>query len=370
MANKTNRRNSSYLTYPYIVCNLNKLRDNLAALTKRCQIYNVSIVGVIKGFNGIAEIAKVYDGKVDFIASSRLEQLNVIKELNLQTPLMCIRISMPSEVDELVRICQISLQSDPSVIKLINEAAKKQVLIHKIVLMADIGDLREGFWNKDHLFEEALKIENEYDNLYLAGVGTNLGCYGSIVATPEKLQELVDIKDEIEKRINRKIDIVSGGGSSSLLTLLDKKIPEGINELRLGESVLMGLGTWGLDLDYLHDNVFELWTQVVEVETKPSFPVGQRGVDAFGNVVEYEDIGIHTRAIVSIGKLDYGNDPFALKAFDKNIKVLGASSDHTILDVTNAKEPTKVGDIIKFKISYSNLIYLTNTNTVRLIVRD
>ncbi len=370
MADKTDRRNSSYLKYPYIVCDLNKLRDNLAALKERCQIYNVAIAGVIKGFNGITEIAKVYEDYVEYLASSRLEQLRQIKEDGLETPLMAIRISMPDEVEDLVDLCQISLQSDPSVIELINEAAKRQGKIHKIVLMADLGDLREGFWNKDHLYEEAEKIENEYKNLYLAGVGTNLGCYGSIMATPEKLQELVDIAREVEKRIGRKLDIVSGGASSSLLTLFDGKFPKGINQLRLGESVLMGLGTWGLDLDFLHEDVFELWTQVVEVEMKPSFPVGERSVDAFGNVVEYEDIGIHKRALVAIGKLDYGNDPMTLKPLDKNIRVLGASSDHTILDVTKAGSEIEVGDIIKFTVSYGNLIYLTNTNTVRVITKE
>lgn len=368
MANKTNRWNSSYLTYPLVVCKLNKLKENLVALKERCHIFNVDIAGVIKGFNGIPEIAEVFSKDFNYIASSRLEHLKVLKEKNFSNPLMCIRISMPYELEELVDICDISLQSDPYVISLIDKAAERAGKKHDIILMADLGDLREGFWDKNSLIHEAEKIEKEYKNLHLKGIGTNLGCYGSIKATPEKLEELVAIGEKVEDRIGRKLEIISGGASSSLLTLFENKWPTRINQLRIGEGLLMGLETWGLKEDFLHDDCFILKTQVVEVEMKPSFPVGERGVDAFGNVVEYEDIGIHKRAIVAIGKLDYGNDPFSLMPLDEDIKILGASSDHTLLDVSHAKEDIKVGAIVEFKIPYSNLIYLTNTNTVRVVV--
>lgn len=369
MANKTNRRNSSYLSYPRVTCELNKLKENLVAIKDRCQIFNVDISGVIKGFNGIPEIAEVFSKEFNYLASSRLEHLKILKEWNFNNSLMCIRISMPHEVCELVDICDISLQSDPYVISLINDSAKKQNKIHEIILMADLGDLREGFWDKEKLIDEAEKIEREYKNVYLKGLGVNLGCYGSIMATPEKLEEFVDLAERVEERINRKLDIISGGASSSLLTLFDNKWPKRINQLRIGEGLLMGLETWGLKENFLHDDCFILEAVVVEVEMKPSFPVGKRGVDAFGKVVEYEDIGIHKRAIVAIGKLDYGNDPFTLVALDEKIKILGASSDHTILDVSHSKKDIKVGDIIDFKVPYSNLIYLTNTSTVNVTVK-
>ena len=76
--------------------------------------------------------------------------------------------------------------------------------------MVDLGDLREGFWDKDELLEAALLTENELHNLKLAGIGTNLGCYGAVAATPEKLEELVERAEMIEEKIGRELEFILG----------------------------------------------------------------------------------------------------------------------------------------------------------------
>ncbi len=82
-------------------------------------------------------------------------------------------------------------QDEIEVIKAIDEECARQGRNHGIILMADLGDLREGFWDKDELVRAALLIEKQLKHVHLLGVGTNLGCYGSINATPDKMEELV-----------------------------------------------------------------------------------------------------------------------------------------------------------------------------------
>lgn len=356
------------LRYPRLEINLSALRGNANRIVDLCGEQGVSVVGVIKGATGIPQVAKAFaDGGVDIIGSSRLEQLRDARDFGIEKPLMLIRVPMMSEIEEVVELCAGSLNSEISVLEALNEEATKQHKVHRVVLMADLGDLREGFWDKEELIKVALNVENEMENLYLEGVGTNVGCYGSILPTPEKLQELVDIAREIEYQIGRKLDIVSGGATSSLMRVVDKNIPEGINALRIGEGILLNrdLGLfYGYDIEGMRKDVFTLKAEVIEVKVKPSHPQGEIGVDAFGKRPEYVDRGMRKRALIAIGKVDYG-DPDEIFPRDEEIEVLGASSDHTILDIEDYSGDLKPGDVLEFDINYASIVYLTNCRNVK-----
>ncbi|MBQ9060845.1 MAG: alanine racemase, partial [Firmicutes bacterium] len=250
-----------------------------------------------------------------------------------------------------------------------NVQARLQDKKHNVILMADCGDLREGIWDKDEMVEVAEMVEKELRNLHLAGVGVNVGCYGSIMATPEKLQELVDIAERIEERIGRELEIISGGATSSLMRVMDGNLPERINMLRVGEGILLAYDLphlYGYEMDDMYQDAFVLRTEVIEIKDKPSHPVGEIGFDAFGHRIQYEDRGIRRRALVGIGKCDYG-DPAELLCREKSAEVLGASSDHTILDVQDVKRKLKVGDIIEFDIKYATIVYLTNSPNIEKV---
>ncbi|HKK96420.1 MAG TPA: hypothetical protein VJ916_08940, partial [Anaerovoracaceae bacterium] len=235
-------------------------------------------------------------------------------------------------------------------------------------LMADLGDLREGFWNKSELVDVATKIENEMDNIVLSGVGTNLGCYGSILPTKDKLDELVEIAEKIENKIGRKLEYISGGATTSLMRLWDGDMPKRINMLRVGEGVILGKDNerfFGYDMSCLHKDTLVLKSEVIEVKDKPTHPIGELGIDAFGHKPVYEDRGIRRRALLGIGKVDYG-DPFELKPMQEGIQILGASSDHTIIDVEDYNGELEVGDVLTFEIFYATMVYLTNCRNVKI----
>lgn len=355
--------------YPELLIDLDKLKHNINDLKKMCDEQGITLAGVIKGFTGYPEAALKYDEiGVPIIASARLEQLKPLVG-KVKAKLMTIRIPMLTEVSDVVSITDISLNSEIEVLKALNEEAKKQNKIHSVILMKDLGDLREGFWEDNEILEASLLVENSLSNLYLLGIGTNLGCYGSVVATKEKLEELVSVAEKIEEKIGRKLEYISGGATSSLPRVFEKNMSKRINMLRVGEGIILPNGlkeTWGCDTSFMYSDVFKLRAEVVEVKTKPSHPIGEIFVDAFGNRPTYEDIGNRKRALVALGKVDYAFlDQLILK--EEGAFLVGASSDHTIIDVTDAKRDIKVGDIIEFELCYATIVYITNSNNINKV---
>ena len=454
-------------TCPVLEISLARLEHNLRELLKRCSASGIQVAGVVKGFTALPEMVKLYETcGCRYIASSRIEQLDHIRNAGIKTPLMLLRVPMLSELEEVIRLADISLQSEREVLRALNETAKRifagnETLSgsrldenlnhlmetrrfpsgvqsagtsdpsradrqsagisdlsgsgrqsagtsdpsradrqsagtsdlsgsgrqsaetsdlsraggqsssglltprrHQVILMADLGDLREGFWDRQELIDTALWIERELPCLALAGIGTNLTCYGSVKATPEKMQELLSLAGEVEAAIGRKLEYVCGGASSSLHMVLENTMPAGINLLRLGESIPLG-HFLGCEMNFMYRNVLTLKAEIIEVKDKPSFPIGELTADAFGRVQTYTDRGIRRRALAAIGRADYG-DPSDLKPRMKGIEVVGASSDHTILDVEAVKDQIHVGNILEFDLTYASMVYLTNTESVRI----
>lgn len=356
--------------YPRVEIDLKKLRNNIDQMVSRCKNQGIEVAGVIKGCTGIPQCAKQFeDGGCSFIASSRLEQLQDARDFGIKLPLMLIRIPMLSEVKEVIRLTDISLNSELAVLKALNDEAVIQGKVHQVILMVDLGDLREGFWSREDLLEAALMVEQKMEGLELAGVGTNLGCYGSINATPEKLQELVECAELIEGKIGRTLRYISGGATTSLPRVLEGNMPERVNLLRVGEGILLAKDLrdlWGLDMSFMYQDVFVLKAEVIEVKDKPSHPVGEIMFDAFGFKQEYVDRGIRRRALLALGKVDYAF-PDMIFPRDKGIEILGASSDHTIVDVQDAKRDFKVGDIMAFDLCYATIVYVTNCRNVKIV---
>jgi len=359
--------------YPKLIVDLSKLRNNVTQIVRRCDEFGIEVAGVIKGCNGLIPCAEqFYRSGCRWIASSRLEQLAPLKDAGIQLDLMLVRIPMLTEAEDVVRICDYSLNSEVSVIRELNTFAGKHDKLHNIVLMADCGDLREGFWDKEEMADVAMMVEEEMHNLHLAGIGTNVGCYGSVQPTREKLQELVDIAAAIEDKLGRELEIISGGATSSLMRIMDGDMPPRINMLRIGEGALLAYdlpALYDCDLPFLKRDTFKLRTEVIEVKDKPSYPVGEIGFDAFGHKVQYVDRGIRRRAVLGIGKVDYG-DPGELIPDLEGIEVLGASSDHTLLDIQDYVDgggEMRVGDIVEFTVNYATIVYLTSSANIDIV---
>lgn len=346
--------------YPRVLIDIEKLKHNINHMISLCNKNKIDhlfiVTKLMAGDKNIINL--IENSNVKYIADSRLENLEIISTNKIK---VLLRLPMHSEIDQVVNIADISLNSEISTIKLLNEAAKKQNIKHQIILMFDIGDLREGIWYKDNynsILDEIVKLTN----IDLIGIGTNLTCYGGVIATRDKMIELVNIKEMIEKNYDIKLDIISGGNSSSLYLFDEEKSLDGINCLRLGESVFLGKETaFQNDIDNMYIDVFMLETEIIELKEKPSIPEGEIGFDAFGKKPSFVDKGIITRAIVGIGKQDV--DFKELEPYDDGVEILGSSSDHLILNIKDNNY--KVGDIIRFKVNYGSLLQLMTSNYIK-----
>lgn len=298
------------------------------------------------------------------LADSRIENIKKLKShFDNKVKTLLLRIPMISQAKEVVQYCDSSLNSEIETIKALDKAASDLGKKHNIILMVDLGDLREGIWPSS--IEKVQEELRKLGNINVLGLGVNLTCYGGVIPTKEKLEELLKLKANWEHK-GMPLKVVSGGNSSTINMVLEGKIPTGINHLRLGESLLLGRET--IDRGHIpntHLDAFVLVAEIVEIKEKPSLPIGIIGQDAFGNSPVFQDRGAHKRAIVAIGRQDVDLN---LEPIDERIEILGGSSDHIILDVT-AIPTLKVGDKVEFIPGYGSLLQAMTSPYVKKVYK-
>ncbi len=346
--------------YPQLLIDLNKLGENLDVLSGLAHRGDCSLMIVTKSFCAderiVAEILK-NDG-VEYLADSRIQNIasyaDRVHIAGKETVLL--RLPMASEADEVVRHADLSLNSEIETIRLLDQAAGRQNKTHKVLLMIDLGDLREGMFYQDEeaimaACDEILKMRH----VKLFGIGTNLTCYGAIIPKEDNLGQLAGLAGRIQRRFRTTLAMVSGGNSSSVYLIPKRQLPAGINNLRLGEAFILGNETaYTSRIPGTCNDAVLLRAQIIECKEKPSLPIGEVGVDAFGEVPHYEDKGIITRAILAVGKQD--TNPDGLTPMDPAVEILGGSSDHLLVNVTGTDY--HLGDTLDFRLDYGAFLKL------------
>lgn len=348
--------------YPQVIIDLKKFRHNVRTMQDMCHNLGLTMMGVTKVFCADKKLVDIMiEEKVDYLADSRIMNL---KDIKTTIPKVLLRLPMHGEVQEVVKYSDISLNSEISTVQLLNEEARKLNKKHGIIVMIDLGDLREGIFKEQNVyrfFEDALKLEH----IEIKGIGVNLTCYGGVIPSNDILNQLVDYKNNLEEKFNLKLEIISGGNSSSIELLKRGQMPIKINNLRLGESIVLGRETaYGDFINNTYDDVFTFASTIIEMKQKPSVPIGEIGMNAFGKKPEFVDKGIMTRAIIAVGKQDVDHNE--LIPYD-TIELLGSSSDHIILNITNGYNAYEVGDVILFKLTYGSVLSLMTSKYVEKV---
>ena len=354
--------------YPCLEFHLEKLRNNLREVSKRCKKAGIALAGVVKGIQAFPELLKEYLPFCDQIAFSQLQQVHALRSAGIVAEFLLLRIPQPSEIAQMVSLVDCSLNSQLCVVWQIERECARQNRKHKVILMADEGDLREGYWDKERMIEDAVVIETQMPHVHLEGIGVNLGCYGSILPTEKNLGDLVRIARKVEERIGRKLEVISGGATTSFELLLQGRLPKGINHLRLGEVIMNARDLFdrhGVDLSFLDSHVPILKAEVVEVFEKPTYPVGEIDVDAFGHKQDYCDRGMRRRAILALGRQDVGYLEDLIPR-SNGVSILGGSSDHLILDIQDSREEWYPGKIVDFDLNYGTLMFATNSSGISI----
>lgn len=355
--------------YPVLKVNTEAVKENARVMSSFCGDRGLDVAGVIKFSDGDLKIAAAYhEGGCKQLASSRVVHLEKIKQAIPEAVTMLIRIPMISECEDVVRWCDISLNSQEKTLRALNRAAGDHCRDHSVVLMLDVGDRREGVVGTDRLVEQALLVENELQHLHLAGIGASFACVSGVLPDQDNLGELAAAARAIETAIGRKLDIVSGGSSITLTMLAaGTELPPEINHLRIGGSIANPMAirrNRGVVIPGMREDTFILLAEVVEAETKPSAAHGS-GKNWAGKVIERKDSGIRDRAIIALGSQDIG-DCSQLVPLEDNVAVIAGSSDHTVLDVTDSEVAWEPGHFMSFYLYYMALLYCFSTRNVNI----
>jgi len=310
----------------------------------------ISLMGVTKAVLGEPSIAKaMIQGGVKFIADSRIENIQKMKSAGISTQFVLLRTPL-SQAESIVKNADISLNTEIETLKKLSYHAKGQNKIHQVIIMVELGDLREGILPCDlpQLVRKTLSLPH----IKIIGIGCNLACYGGIKPDDKNMRELSELVDLLEKEFHIDLEIISGGNSANFEWFKSSQDVGRVNNLRLGESILLGCETVGRKvIPGLHTGAFQLIAEVIESKRKASVPLGEICQDAFGNVPGFLNRGDHQRVIIALGRQDV--QVSNLKSNSK-LKMIGSSSDHIILDGENHN--LEVGDEIRFSLDYSGLL--------------
>ena len=330
--------------YPRVTVDLNKIAHNVRTMKQLCGSYGIEIMGVTKVFCGEPQIASVMAANgLRMLGDSRIRNLRKYQDLPVEKWL--IRMPAIGEAADTVRFSDVSLNSELMTLQALDREARAQRKIHKVILMVDLGDLREGCFEEEDLARCA-GFAQAAEGLELYGIGTNLTCFSFVQPTTEKLTRLADLARKYQVST-----FVSGGNSATIQLMLRGGIPEGVNTLRLGESVLFGRERAGYTyLDGMYNDAFIAEAEVIECKRKPTMPIGTIGKNSYGERPTFTDRGIRTRAICAMGRQDI--DQETMWPVDEKIEILGASSDHFIVDITDATDEYPPGSIMRFRLGY------------------
>jgi ornithine racemase len=344
---------------PRIEISLSQIQENTRILSELYLGKGVSLMGVTKSVLGEPSIAKaMIQGGSEFIADSRIENILKMKSAGVSIPFVLLRTPL-SQAESIVKNVDISLNTEIETLKKLSYHAKIQNKIHQVIIMVELGDLREGVMLFD--LPQFIRQTLTLSNIKIIGIGCNLACYGGIKPDDKNMRELSELVDLLEIEFQIDLEIVSGGNSANYDWFKSSHDVGRINNLRLGESILLGCETVGRKaIPGLHMSAFQLIAEVVESKKKPSLPSGEISQDAFGNVPSFLDRGTRQRVIIALGKQDI---PVSGLKPNDNLRIIGSSSDHIILDGENHN--LKVGDEVRFSLDYGGLLAVMTSPFVR-----
>lgn len=322
-----------------------------------------SIVSKILSGNKIF-LAELLKFDINQICDSRVSNLKEIKLINPKIETIYIKPPAKRSISNVVKYADISMNTEFETIKLLSDEAKRQKKMHKIIIMIELGELREGVMGEDFIafYESVFKLTN----IQVVGIGANLTCLYGVLPNHDKLIQLSLYEQLIEAKFNRQIKYVSGGSSVTIPLIFQNLLPRGINHFRVGETLFLGTDVYNnAKFKKMHSDVFRLYTEIIELIEKSIVPMGEMGANVEGESYEFDQNNIGEtsyRAIIDLGLLDVEIEHVEL--VDKSLKLAGASSDMIVIDLNKNEKKYKVGDLIEFKLDYMGILRIMNSRYI------
>ncbi len=315
-----------------------------------------------------AYLREVLSLGVKEVCDSRISNLRKIKEINPEVQTVYIKPPGRRNIREVIRYADVSFNSESTIIKLLSDEAGRQGKTHKVTIMIELGDLREGIMG-ENLIEFYGSIF-DLPHIEVTAIGSNLNCLHGVMPSQDKMIQLSLYKQLIEAKFSKEIPYITGGTSVVLPLLMQKQMPKAVNHFRIGETLYFGNNLLNeKPIKGMQTDVIRLYTEIIEITRKPKVPIGMLAANPSGEhfEVDDEDLGkMSYRAILDVGLLDISPD--YLIPDQKDIQVVNASSDMLVVDLGENPEHIKVGDLISFKLKYMGALRLLNSDYIDKIV--
>lgn len=355
----------------YITLDTQKLKKNYDYLEKLLSKNGITWAVVSKLLCGnktyLEEVIKL---GIKQLCDSRVSNLRVIKSISDQVETVYIKPPPKHSIDEIVKYADISFNTERHTIELLSKEAKKQGKTHKIIIMIETGELREGVLQEEFLdfYDAVFKLPN----IEVVGIGTNLTCMYGILPSHDKLVQLCLYEQLIEAKFNKEIEYVSGGASVTVPLIFQGLLPKGINHFRIGETFFLGTDVYNnVTFDQMENNAFQLHAEIIELTEKRMRPIGELGKNLLGETIIFEDSDLSetsNRALIDLGLLDIDEKHIKLK--NKNLKIVGASSDMLVVDLGENKENYKVGSLLEFEMDYMGVLRIMNSKYIEKRIKS
>jgi predicted amino acid racemase len=326
-----------------LTIDLAKITHNARKTIAICRPFGLDVIGVTKGVCGLPDVARaMIAGGIKTLGDARLDNIARMRDAGIREPMLLLRSPAPSEVSRCIDLADISLNSDLGVLNALSQEAVGMGKRHRVILMVDLNTGREGFAPEavPGVFREVLAM----DGLTLDGLGIYFSYQSEGSFHFAAQQRLVALAKEVEQEYGVGLSAVSGGSTNvfSSLTRAGKHIA-GVNQLRIGTAILLGISSsiGPRRIEGFHHDTFVLDAELIEVKKRDRL-----------------------LGILSLGQLD--TEPEYLFPTFPGVTVIGSSSDHTIVDLTESPQPPRVGDRISFRLGYFALSRLTVSPYVKI----
>lgn len=353
----------------HIVLNRRKLQHNYRYLQQLFEGNQIEWSIVTKVLCGSEVYLKeIIDLGIEEVCDSRITNLKRIKRLTPEVQTVFIKPPAKRYISKVIRYADASFNTEYETIKQLSEEAVRQNKRHKVIIMIELGELREGVMREDFIDFYARVFE--LPNIEITGIGTNLSCMNGVLPNQDKLIQLCLYKQLIEAKFDRNIPFISGGTSVTIPLLEQGLLPTGINHFRVGESIFLGTDVYhdGPN-ENLEQDVFLLYAEIIELREKPNIPDGNLTKNANGEMVHIETEELSSyRAIIDMGLLDV--DENHVRPSSEHIKIVGSSSDMMVVDLGEEYEKYKVGSLIEFKMDYMGILRLMSCEYVDKLVAE
>lgn len=340
------------MSCPRIEVDLAKIRRNTQTLVNRLGPRGIGVTGVTKAVCGHPAIGRaMLDGGAVGLADARTANVRRLRAAGLTDPITLIRTPMFSQADRIVQSCETSYNTEVLVIAALAAAAIRKGSVHGIILMVEMGDQRDGILpeNLANIAQQVVQMSG----VALKGIGANFACLNGLAPTSLQMDAFSDLANEIEGVCGPFLKIVSGGNSANLPWAFAEHATGRINELRLGEAILLGVEPLSGDrISGMHRDAFTLVAEVIETDPKPPpLPIvlinpemeSRRHAPASGPL---------KRVILALGHQDTDIPGLAMPAGNT---LIGATSDHLVIG-THRSLPV-VGSEVRFQMDYSALMH-------------